>query len=374
MFTVTMLPAQVGDCLWIEYGDPAKPHRILIDCGTRPTAVHLRKRIQALGAKADVELLIVTHVDTDHIGGVLPLFDEPPTNLRIGEVWYNAWPQIQPGALDLLGPLDGEVFSQQLVSERHPFPWRRGFRWNTRFGRKGRSPAAVRAKGDLPGVRLAGGMRLTLLSPGKPQLDKLRGVWEKACKEAGLVPGVRSSRLEEIAAKKGADFLGARDPVRELAETDSDPDTTEANGSTIAVLAEYDDGNVTKRLVLAGDAHSDVLTPSLQRLARERGQERLKIDAFKLPHHGSEHNVTRELIETVDCRHFLFSSNSTVFKSPHPHAAAVARAVHFSDPGTTLHFNYRTKVNEQWDQASWIRRYRYDVDYGDGRGTCSVGV
>jgi hypothetical protein len=31
MLSVEMLPAQHGDCLWIEYGDPAKPRRILVD-------------------------------------------------------------------------------------------------------------------------------------------------------------------------------------------------------------------------------------------------------------------------------------------------------------------------------------------------------
>jgi len=373
MFTVTMLPASVGDCLWIEYGDESKPNRILIDCGTPPTyREHLRKRIEAVEPRADFELLIVTHVDTDHIGGVLPLFDEPPVNMRIAEVWFNAWAQITPGALDLLGPKDGEILAQQLTSNR--FPWKTRFRWNTRFGTGGRAPAAIRTTGRLPSYTLAGGMKLTVLSPGKTQLERLRGVWEKVCREAGLAPGVPSSRLDEIAKQKGVDFLGTRDPVKELAETETDPDETEANGSTIAVLAEYEDGGVTKRFILAGDAHGDVLAPSLERLARERGQQRLKADAFKLPHHGSEHNVTREVIEAVDCKRFLFSSNSTVFKSPHPHAVAVARAIHYSDPGATLYFNYRTKINDDWDNAQWMRRYRYDVDYGDEIGTCEVAI
>src|SRR4051812_27205690 len=118
MFTVTMLPAAVGDCLWIEYGDAQNPNRILIDCGTAPTYKScLKSRIEGLGPKADFELLMLTHVDTDHIGGALRLFNDPPSNLRIGEVWYNAWPQIQPRDLDLLGPLDGEIFTQQLVSD-----------------------------------------------------------------------------------------------------------------------------------------------------------------------------------------------------------------------------------------------------------------
>jgi hypothetical protein len=371
MFTVTMLPAAVGDCLWIEYGDESNPRRILIDCGTPPTYRQtLRSKIDALGSKAEFELLIVTHVDTDHIGGVLPLFSDPPPNLRIGEVWFNAWPQIQPEALDLLGPLDGEVLSQQLASPR--FPWRSGARWNTRFRRKGH-PAAIPTTGRLSTHSLAGGMKLTLLSPGKVQLELLRAVWEQVCKDGGLVPGIPSSRLDEIAAKKGVDFLGG-DPVRDLADTKTGMDPTEANGSTIAVLAEYEDEGRMKRCIFAGDAHADVLAPSITRLANQRGQDRLDVDVFKLPHHGSENNVTTELIESVNCKRYLFSSNGGVFSHPHPHAPAVARAILSGGPDTTLFFNYRSKTNEIWDNGPWMRQYHYEVDYGDEKGTCQVTV
>ena len=33
MFTVEMLPAYLGDSLWVEYGNPQKPSRLLIDGG-----------------------------------------------------------------------------------------------------------------------------------------------------------------------------------------------------------------------------------------------------------------------------------------------------------------------------------------------------
>ena len=31
MLTVEMLPAEHGDCLWVEYGDPGRPSVLLID-------------------------------------------------------------------------------------------------------------------------------------------------------------------------------------------------------------------------------------------------------------------------------------------------------------------------------------------------------
>lgn len=358
-----MLPASVGDCLWIEYGRDSKPHRILIDCGTPPTyRQSLRAKIESLGPKPFFELFVITHVDTDHIGGVLKLFDDPPEGLRFGQVWFNAWRHIEPETLDLMGPLDGEILTRQLTAA--------GFKWNTSFRFKGH-PAVIPPTGRLRSYRMPGGMKLTLLSPGVEQLIKLRDNWEQVCKDAGVIPNVPSRRLREIASKKGVDFLGG-DPVRDLAETETDLDPTPANGSTIALLAEYEDDGVMKRCILAGDAHADVLGPAIRRLADQRREDRLVVDAFKLPHHGSEHNVTKEILEQVDCRRYLFSSNGTVFKNPHPHAVAVARAIHYGGPNATLFFNYRTKVNDQWDNFRLMKRYRYTVDYGDEEGTSTV--
>ena len=43
MLRIEMLPAENGDCLWIEYGEENSPHRILIDGGTHGTYELLRR-------------------------------------------------------------------------------------------------------------------------------------------------------------------------------------------------------------------------------------------------------------------------------------------------------------------------------------------
>jgi glyoxylase-like metal-dependent hydrolase (beta-lactamase superfamily II) len=73
-FTIEMLPARQGDALWIEYGDSAHPRRALIDAGTPETWDVVRPKIEQLApAERRFELLVVSHIDLDHIGGVLPL-------------------------------------------------------------------------------------------------------------------------------------------------------------------------------------------------------------------------------------------------------------------------------------------------------------
>jgi glyoxylase-like metal-dependent hydrolase (beta-lactamase superfamily II) len=76
MFTVDMLPAAQGDCVWIEYGTPEHPHRILIDAGPSSAYAALKERLLAARERSPerrlhFELLIITHIDLDHIGGAI---------------------------------------------------------------------------------------------------------------------------------------------------------------------------------------------------------------------------------------------------------------------------------------------------------------
>jgi beta-lactamase superfamily II metal-dependent hydrolase len=89
-----------------------------------------------------------------------------------------------------------------------------------------------------------------------------------------------------------------------LAAEPFEADRAEPNGSSIAVLAEYNGG----RLVLAADAHADGLVESRRSLAGSEGG-RLRCEAFKLTHHGNKHSVSKELLDQISCPRFLVSTN-----------------------------------------------------------------
>lgn len=85
-----MLPAREGDCLWIEYGDEKRPRRVLIDGGRQSTYAILRQRFAVLPAEqSEFELLILSHVDADHIEGFLKLVADPELPVRFKDVWFN---------------------------------------------------------------------------------------------------------------------------------------------------------------------------------------------------------------------------------------------------------------------------------------------
>jgi beta-lactamase superfamily II metal-dependent hydrolase len=353
MFRIEVLPAQQGDALWIEYGDQEHPTRVLIDAGTPPTNEVVKGRILQLDPEdRTFELLIVTHIDTDHIGGVLKLLADGSLGLTFEEVWFNAWRHLQEVPTDRLGPIDGEILSTLL--DRAGWPWNGAF-----VG----GPVMVPDDGSLPAHTLPGGLTLTLLSPGPAQLLDLRREWASVVQEAGLDPSDPDRYQEvlaELAAKKGVrlDRMGAGEiDVEKLAETPFVPDRAVANGSTIAVLAEFDG----KSALLSGDGFPDVIEPNVRRLVQERDQSKLVLDAFKLPHHGSLHNITNELLSALSCHRYLFSSNGNIFGHPDPEA--VARVIVSGGRDSTLLFNYRTPHNEIWDDRDLMGEFEFEVMY-----------
>ena len=131
------------------------------------------------------------------------------------------------------------------------------------------------------------------------------------------------------------------------------PEGAAANGSSIAFLVEYGD----LRLLLAADAHPSTLVESIDRL----GDDKLSLDACKLPHHGSRGSVSADLIKRLDCRTFIFSSNGDQFKHPHPEA--VARVIEHGGDCPELIFNYLSDETRIWDDDVLRDAYGYKTVY-----------
>lgn len=351
IFDIAMFPARNGDCLWIDYGDPKRPSRVLIDCGAESAARLLTenvKQLQTAGGMDAFELFILTHIDADHISGVLPFFSNRGS-LHFGEVWFNAEPQLPPAEL---GVMQGEKFADILNSEA-------GLRaaWNKSAGTTGKGPApiVVPDRGALPSYTLPGGMQLTILSPGFAQLKDLAGVWRKELRKFK-----QGKSHETLSAKPKPEPV--RDPgkfdVEALAKSKEKPDPSVANGSSIAVLAEFDG----RAALLTGDAHAEVMAASIQRLLAQRGgAARLKLDAMKLSHHGSTNALTKGLLDLIDCRQYLVSTDGSKFY--HPDREALARVICYGGKDPKLVFNYRSEMNALWDEEVLRKKYTYRTEY-----------
>jgi hypothetical protein len=126
-------------------------------------------------------------------------------------------------------------------------------------------------------------------------------------------------------------------------------DGSEANGSSIAFIAEYG----RQRWLFAADAHEDVLRAGLQRYGESRGGLPVRLDGFKVPHHGSVKNVSPELLDMIDAATYLISTNGAYFH--HPDAACIDLILEKAGrKHPELIFNYHSDFTSKWSKATFL--------------------
>jgi hypothetical protein len=332
MFRVEMLPAGPGDCFWIEYGDEvAQPNTIIIDGGDRGGGKVLRARIdRACNERGvnriDVELMIVTHIDNDHIVGIVELLGvKPKAPAKFADIWFNGRKHMDT----LLGTNQGDALGQLLAKP--------GTKWNRAFSGKPITFSGVPVEKELPG-----GMKVTVLGPTLDRLEALAGSW---------------ATLEEYFPPVTDDhesLLGKDDGWPPKYEDLPNEDDSKANGSSIVVLLEYKG----KRLLATGDAFATDLSAAIAAVAGADGK--LAIDAFKVPHHGSASNYTDDLYQALRCKNFLVSSNGSRHGHPDNHTILGITEI-ISRP--TLFFNCTSEYNENWGADPGGVEFKYSTKY-----------
>jgi hypothetical protein len=348
-FRVEMLPACHGDALLIEYGND-RVRRVMIDAGP----IHAFKDIDARLGKFPagdqrVELLVITHVDTDHIEGMIRLLARPLAQWPFApeEIWFNGWRHLEETTL---GGREGEFLSA-LIHRRADQ------KWNTSFSRK--AVCVERIPNDR--VELEENMELTLLSPNSQSLQNLLKAWRKHAEQWEIDPGNLDKAWEQLVNENKYHpnaplTLGPGDLSSKLRKMLKGGDSSTANGSSIAFIAKFGE----KSCMLLGDAHMKVVCASLRRMGATP-EKPLKVTAVKLAHHGSRNNITPEFFELVDAKHWLFSSNGDKFS--HPDKEAVQAVIAGSRRKPVLWFNYRSKYNKRWEAASKKPGAKYATRY-----------
>lgn len=341
MVKLEMLQAAYGDSLLLEFGQAERPHRILIDGGPWYRYDALRERLlQIPEGERDLDLLVITHIDADHIDGIVRLLQDEALGITFKDIWFNDWDHLQPAMTGVLGAKQGEYLGALLDTKSLP--------WNEVLGGK---TIVVPKDGALPRFEV-GGAELVLLSPGPDELENLRKHWQKVLRKAHFTPGDREHALAELARTSR---YGPPSGVLGL-----EPDSSEANGSSIAFLFTYEG----KRLLLAGDAWAPVLERSLALYQAEEGAEP-SIEAFKLAHHGSFSNITKKLVRMAHAQRYLVSTDGAYFKHPDQETLQLILANHKGAP-PELVFNYRTKFTEPWADPARQEAEDFSAAYPEG--------
>jgi beta-lactamase superfamily II metal-dependent hydrolase len=159
-----------------------------------------------------------------------------------------------------------------------------------------------------------------------------------------------------------------KNEVNELAALPFQKDSSPANGSSIAILIEFEG----RRVLLTGDAHADVLEETLLRLSDIEQGRAVEVDAFKVSHHGSRKTLSPELVRLVNCHSYLISTDGS--RHHHPDREAIARIVRLGSHNKTIIFNYRTDENKVWDDNDLKNEFFYSTRYPDTASNGEIRV
>lgn len=333
-----MFPASDGDCLLLGCGDGRRTN-ILIDGGRSDCYARLKPRLDRIAEAGErLDLLVLSHIDADHIEGLLEFVEDTGRKVQISDVWFNGFDQLK--RLESFGFKQADRFSKALA--------RSGLPINVSFGG---GAIEVPPQGELPTTKLPNDVKVTLLSPDRKRLDRLSDEWDDWRQSQSIPEQV------EIEVPSGLETLG-RGPIGKidvdaLADGKETIDRDTANGSSIAFIVEHRG----KRALMAADAHPDLLASSLRRLLPE-GETRYRIDLMKVSHHGSKFNTSRSLASVMDCSRFAIATDGS--RHGHPDPESIAKLIKFGAKASkTIYFNYHSAKTTPWDSP----KLKQDWDY-----------
>jgi hypothetical protein len=322
LFSLDVVRARKGDSILLHYGSKDDPRLAIIDGGPKAVyAPHLKprleqiKRARGLGKNEPlvVDLLMVSHVDDDHIQGILDLtrdlIQDNPQFAQILGFWHNSFENIigqvpqqltasfkqQFGAASMNGEpppdmtLDVDEDEVVVVSSLKVLA-------SIQQGAQLRSDIKNKLKAEL-NADFDGG--LVLAKEGGQAVELDEGV-------TFTVVGPMEAELKNLYAKH-QEWLKDLDAGGQSAEDvlAAYVDKSVPNLSSIVVLAEAGG----KRILLTGDARGDKILEGLEMTGLLEENGTIEIDVLKVPHHGSANNVDEDFYERIIARHYVFSGN-----------------------------------------------------------------
>ena len=304
-----MLNVGNGDAIIVYLFDESRNFVCVIDAGHKRDA---RAMIEALNpyltraGKNAPDLVICTHYDADHIGGMLPIM-EHYVNLghEVGEVWIHAPNQALSESIkvlyrnlgetkhiglgndlkilneneEILKARDAKIVmeSHQQMVELVDYLNTHGIKWSEPF-------AGISRITDLPEVEVLG--------PTQDFYNTLFPSWRS-------VKNILTEELDAIYESNAIRPRYVGDPCTYLDETPKDQ-VTSTNLASVILLIQTDQG----KFLFTGDA-------GLESFRFAKDPDKMdNIFWLKIPHHGSHNNMSTALIEKMNPQ-FAFVSGAS---------------------------------------------------------------
>jgi hypothetical protein len=342
IFTLEALEAAEGDSLLLHYGSKERPRLIVIDGGPKDIfKKSLSPRLKAIrqargGGSLEVRMIMVSHIDGDHITGVIDLANELVAATDAGDelpydiltLWHNSFDDIVAKATAEaqlhVASVKPAMLSADAAAVAADVKQGRTLRFlanKLSMNLNSGFDDLIIFDGNKKESTLDIGEQLSflILGPRQAEIDALEGKWaaevrallkkEKAAK--------KKSAKKKAAKKKGgaaevsdAEIIAQAEATLTPAELEVAAaaflDDSIPNLSSVVVLATLGG----KSMLLTGDARGDLILDSLRdcKLLPKKGGT-VHFDVLKMPHHGSDRNMRKDFLEFVTADHYVFSAD-----------------------------------------------------------------
>ncbi len=291
---IEILQAGTGDSIWISHNKK----NIVIDGGKSTTAI--RAGFTQLPQDENIDLLVVSHIDSDHIAGVIALVElmnERGETHRLKQVWFN-YPKNAKS--DEYSVPEGNELSSLLCGID-------GLCW-------------INNTSELIDNSIEiGGIKLHVLAPNHDVADEYK---PKVPDELGVENADWGMNLQTLIDNVDDDNLDEGGP----------------NSQSIVILAEYEG----KKFLFPGDCTPQELYDGLHSYNSRNGSL-MNLDLMKLPHHGSTRNISKSIAAEIVCSDFVISTNVNK-RYLFPNKETIAKLICYrtqKDKTVNVYFNYQ---------------------------------
>lgn len=328
---IFFLQAENGDSIALRFCDgEGKPRNILVDGGRESTYFNrvrrngpLKKLIDKIKDEGEnIDLLILSHIDNDHIEGFLKWFEQDrnaPSMIR--EVWFNSG----EGIANYLNKPMNKDLNVFLADGSNVYTGvDEGIEFQKYLQKHNLDRDGVIMK-DMEFEDFD--LKINVLTPTRAQLEGLLEHYHEKTGNAIYTAAGNdwSKNLSEIIAEEEKPTFRFRQ------------DRSEKNGSSITSLITYKN----KSFLLLADSHPNQVCSALKDLGYTE-ENPVKVEFIQVAHHGSKANNNKELFELVDTENYVISTNSS--GHGHPHKCVIARIV-AKNPKAVIYSNYERVVN-----------------------------
>lgn len=319
---IEMLQALHGDAFVLHCRRGDDKGIVVVDGGPEQNSRRIVERLDELGT---IDLIVLTHYDDDHIGGILAYIkkhkDDKPFPVK--EMWINCAYEIPVhissnvsfGQAKRLADELMEI-NQSLVNEGYPI-----VKWQEPItSDKGKVTFPF---GDF-----------TILSP-TPDIKQMND-------ENYHEDIVKANIGRKFAVQKVALNTSLNKLVLNKKEPPKKTKPGVINWSSIAFVVECD----SFKALMLGDSYPCTILESLKGWNVSKSNP-LKLDYVKVSHHGSRFNISNDLLDMIECDTFLISTNGGKGVSCHPDRETIANILCHTNrtqkQTIRLYFNYPLK-------------------------------